>query len=205
MGVEGWSERLRRMVGKPIDDDDLLRVAEIRTDAGKHIVLWYMMHSLPTSGPTDRLAFVQLLDKLPKGFTLKLSFTPAQKQPGTPLAYSPMWFDDAEATFVKRIRAECVTAAKKVLYVGKGPVKHYVDTLAACGTQRIADLFLSYGESPLNWPLPKLRAAARHYGNDIDVICAEWPETKDLPWGYVDFGMGDPRERYERQIRPQLV
>lgn len=205
MGVEGWSERLRRMVGKPIDDDDLLRVAKIRTDAGKHIVLWYMMHSLPTSGPTDRLAFVQLLNKLPKGFTLKLSFTPAQKQPGTPLAYSPMWFDDAEATFVKRIRAECVTAAKKVLFVGKGPVKHYVDTLAACGTQRVADLFLSYGESLLNWPLPKLRAAARHYGNDLDVICAEWPETKDLPWGYVDFGLGDPRERYERQIMPQLV
>jgi hypothetical protein len=204
VGVEGWSERLRRLVGKPIADADLQRLVALRIEAGKHIMLWYMMHSLPTSNATDRLQFLKLINGLPSGATLRLSFTPYQKQPHTPMAYAAARFDHAEAALPKRIRKECVTAAKKVVFTGKGEPKHYTDTLAACGTQAIAGLFVNYGGSVLNWSMEKLRQAARAYGNDIDAICAEWPETKDLPWGYVDFGV-DPRQRYEKHIKPALT
>jgi hypothetical protein len=205
MGIEGWSERLRRLVGKPITDAELREVMAVRLRAGKHQAMWYMMHSLPTSSIGDRLQFLELVRSLPSAAMLRLSFTPFQKLAGAPLAYAPAAYMPDEREFLETMRKRFETPAKKTLQIGKGEVRHYVDTLASCGTRAIARLFVEHGEAMLNWPLPKLRAVAKHYGNDLDAICSEWPETKELPWGYVDFGMGDPRDRYERSIKPAIL
>lgn len=204
MGVEGWSERLRRLVGKPITDQELYAIASHRIAAGRRQVMWYMLHSLPTSSANDRLQFLAMMQGLPAETMVRLSFTPYQKLAGTPLSYAPATYLDEERRFLCEMRQRFETPCKKTVRIGKGPVRHYVDTLASCGTRNIARLFVEYGDAILAWSESKLMAAARYYGNDLEVICDEWPETETLPWGYVDFGMGDPRERYERHIKPAL-
>jgi len=67
-GVEGFSERERKLVGKPytneeLADDIIYALTEIKTPKGKPITVltWYMILGLPGQGPKDYEEFNDLL------------------------------------------------------------------------------------------------------------------------------------------------
>jgi len=92
LGIEGVSERIRKSVGKPISNDDLIGCTRWLNAAGKS-VRWFMIAGLP--GETDgdweelRRAIQQWKMQTPKG-VLALSFTAFCPDPATPLAVAPI-------------------------------------------------------------------------------------------------------------------
>lgn len=87
-GIEGMSERLRRLCGKPYTDDMILDFSVKIAEAGIKCLDWYMIYGLPTESEEDVQAFRKLLLKLdkimPKGYTLAIhwnAFTPSAQTP----------------------------------------------------------------------------------------------------------------------------
>jgi hypothetical protein len=87
LGIEGVSERMRKMVGKPISHDDLVKSAAWLNSLGKS-VRWFMIAGLPGETEDDwqeiRKAVIHWKRVCSKG-VLALSFTAWQPEPATPL------------------------------------------------------------------------------------------------------------------------
>lgn len=117
-GVEAPSYRIRKIIGKPIDTFDLLRVSCDLLNAGVG-VRWFMIAGLPGETDADwdelREAVVLARHKVKKG-ALQLSFTAFCPDPAAPLCVLPLddtyydrfrsfwsWFFDGGG-FTKRIQ-----------------------------------------------------------------------------------------------------
>jgi len=91
-GVEGVSERMRRLVGKPIPTDDLLHVsAELL--AGGVGVRWFFIPGLPGERDDDwdelRQAVMEIKRHIHKGVVM-MNFHAFIPQPATPLSVLPL-------------------------------------------------------------------------------------------------------------------
>lgn len=90
LGIEGVSERLRRRVGKPVTDSDLIRLMGL-LDGKVRVVKWYIIPGLPSETADDRAEFDAILDQLRSLYTrsrLEISPTLFQPVPHTPLAWA---------------------------------------------------------------------------------------------------------------------
>jgi hypothetical protein len=92
LGVEGVSERMRSLVGKPISHSDLVKSAAWLNANGKS-VRWFMIAGLPGETAADwdelRQAVSDWKMACSKG-VLALSFTAWQPEPATPLGVAPV-------------------------------------------------------------------------------------------------------------------
>jgi radical SAM superfamily enzyme YgiQ (UPF0313 family) len=92
VGVEGQSERLRRQVGKPYTDDDIVRFCRLVSDAGIKSMDWYMIYGLPSETDVDTEAFDALLRRidaeLPAGYNLAIHFNAFQPNAQTPYQWA---------------------------------------------------------------------------------------------------------------------
>jgi len=92
LGIEGVSERMRKIIGKPIAHNDLVKSAAWLNSLGKS-VRWFLVAGLP--GETDedwqelRRAVMEWKLICSKG-VLALSFTAWTPQPATPLGIAPV-------------------------------------------------------------------------------------------------------------------
>jgi hypothetical protein len=92
LGVEGVSEKMRQLVGKPIRHGDLVKSAAWLNSLGKS-VRWFMIAGLPGESDDDwqeiRQAVTDWKRICSKG-VLALSFTAWQPEPATPLGIAPV-------------------------------------------------------------------------------------------------------------------
>lgn len=91
IGVEGISERLRRAVGKPVGNEDLLRVSCDLLAAGVG-VRWFFIPGLPGEAEADYdelRSLVREVKRFPKGAVMA-NFHAFIPQPATPLAVLPL-------------------------------------------------------------------------------------------------------------------
>jgi len=91
IGVEGVSERLRKAVGKPVSNDDLLRVTYDLAAAGVGI-RWFFVPGLPCETVQDYEELRYLVDglrRLPKGCVM-MNFHAFIPQPAAPLCVFPL-------------------------------------------------------------------------------------------------------------------
>ena len=104
-GIEGMSERLRRMVAKPLADDHICLAMENAIAAGIKCFDWYMIYGLPTESEVDASAFLALLGKLApimRGQTLAIHWNAFQPNALTPMQWcSAAW--QAPADRLRRI------------------------------------------------------------------------------------------------------
>lgn len=92
IGVEGVSERLRRLVAKPISERDLVDCTAWLNAHGKS-VRWFMIAGLPGETDDDWLALRESLRAwklLASKGVLVLSFTAYGPEPATPLGVMPL-------------------------------------------------------------------------------------------------------------------
>ncbi len=87
-GLEGMSERIRSLVGKPFSDEDVVRFCGLVSSAGIKCLDFYMIYGLPTETLEDVLQFNELIKKIdsimPHGFTIAFhwnAFTPSAQTP----------------------------------------------------------------------------------------------------------------------------
>lgn len=92
IGLEGMSERLRKVVNKPITDDEVEECCRIVAWHKKKIVQFYMIYGLPTESDEDVSMFESLivrLDKtLPENFTIVLHWNAFQPNAQTPFQWA---------------------------------------------------------------------------------------------------------------------
>jgi radical SAM superfamily enzyme YgiQ (UPF0313 family) len=92
VGVEGQSEQLRRQIGKPYTNDDIVRFCALVSEAGIASLDWYMIYGLPGETDADTNAFDDLLRSvdaaLPVGFNLAIHFNAFQPNAQTPYQWA---------------------------------------------------------------------------------------------------------------------
>jgi radical SAM superfamily enzyme YgiQ (UPF0313 family) len=106
MGVEGVSERLRYAVGKPIDNDSLMRVSRRLAEMGIN-VRFFFITGLPFENEQDyrELDFIANEVKQWRKGVLSTVFHAFIPQPATPLCVFPLsddyweWFDEFRRRF----------------------------------------------------------------------------------------------------------
>ena len=90
-GVEGMSERLRKLVAKPISDDMLIDTLQSVADNGIKSIQLYMIYGLPTETDEDVECFVNLIKKidsaLPAGTVIRFSWNAFQPNALTPFQW----------------------------------------------------------------------------------------------------------------------
>jgi len=106
IGVEGVSERLRQAIGKPVDNDGLLKITKNALSKGVG-VRWFFIAGLPLEQSSDWSEIKYLvkgLHGINKGVVM-MNFHAYIPQPATPLCVFPLldnyweWFNDFRTWF----------------------------------------------------------------------------------------------------------
>ncbi|MBN2358713.1 MAG: radical SAM protein [Deltaproteobacteria bacterium] len=204
LAPETGSERLRRLINKPISDEKLLAAVDELAGAGIESIRLYFMIGLPTETDDDVAAMVALGQRARSQLLqhgrrrgrvggVTLSVTPFVPKPATPFQWEPVC--DA-ATLKRRMRLLRRAGA------GVANLEIKVEPLAATREQAI----LSRADRRIGALLVEAverRVPLRRLLDDHPEICgpplAGFGEKDLLPWQQVDHGAGRDYLWRERQ------
>jgi radical SAM superfamily enzyme YgiQ (UPF0313 family) len=192
---EAGSERLRRVINKGLDEDEILRAAELLVGAGiPHLKLYFMV-GLPTEGEEDVTAVVDLVEKIKGRFLaasrargrmgeIVVSLNCFVPKPGTPFQWVPL---EQTVTLKKRLK-RAVDGLKKTPNVRVQPdvPRHaYIQALLARGDRRVADLLASAHANGENWP----QAFKQSRLDTAFFVHRRRTRQELLPWDFIDHGV----------------
>ena len=186
IGVEGIAERLRVAVGKPVPNDELLRITFDLMAAGVG-VRWFFIPGLPGETVEDYAELrylVKELGKLPKG-CIMLNFHSFIPQPATPLCIFPLedqyWepFDEFRRWF---FHGPGFTRHAQIVAPNKYPsrLRRARESMAA-SERELRRGWWEHGNP--NWRVqyqaspPMLRRVARAYGRRVGLKCPDVCES----------------------------
>ncbi|MGD9006355.1 MAG: radical SAM protein [Desulfobacteraceae bacterium] len=192
---ETGSERMRQVVNKGLDEQDILKATETLVSGGIPNLKLYFMVGLPTETNDDIKAIVTLVKKVkhhflraskPKGrmgeITVSLScFIP---KPFTPFQWSAM--DEVKA--LKHKLKQVKTGLRKVPNVrvhADVPRWAYVQALLSRGDRRVGQLLAAAHQNKGNWPQTLKTASV----NSDFFVCRNREPDELLPWDFIDHGI----------------
>ena len=195
LAPEAGSERMRRIVRKGFNEEEILRAAEILHDQGIRRLRLYFMIGLPAEGPEDVKAIIELTKKIrhhlvkrergKKGtdkITLSLnSFVP---KPGTPFQWHP--FEDVRRLQekIKGIR-NGLKQERGIEVAGDVPKWAYLQTLLSRGDRRVGKVLLKAHHLGGNWP-----QVFREVDLNPDFFVYRPRAFEELlPWDFIDHGI----------------
>ncbi|MHA1962443.1 MAG: hypothetical protein ACW99U_19740 [Candidatus Thorarchaeota archaeon] len=129
-GIDGMSERLRRMVNKPITNEMLQRFLQgipARYGNGKsHIIKWYNIIGYPTETDNDWQEMRDLMYRSSSPRVVKdskiakihMHHTPYKSAPCTPTATWPVMYTNHRSILVERLQHENCQQYRYGLYAG---------------------------------------------------------------------------------------
>ncbi len=187
VGIEGCSERLRRLVGKPFSDEKIVEFCRMVVDVGIKSLDWYMIYGLPTETSDDYVQFVELIKKvdaaMPPKYTIAIhwnAFTPNAQTPfqwAAP-ALSPGRYPELAKAL--NVRGRNIKIYHKPRFTSEWTLIRRM--LAIRGNEGSAKLIynFAFGESKFRKnPRAFLRLCRKETGYDI---MEEWPIDTPLPW-----------------------
>lgn len=192
---ETGSERMRRVINKGLDEQDILKATEALVSGGIPNLKLYFMVGLPTETGDDIKAIVTLVKKIkhhflraskPRGrmgeITVSLScFIP---KPFTPFQWAAM--DEVKA--LKHKIRQVKTGLRKVPNVrvhADVPRWAYVQALLSRGDRRVAQLLVAAHQNKGNWPQTLKTASV----NADFFVCRDREQDELLPWDFIDHGI----------------
>lgn len=189
VGIEGCSERLRKLVGKPFSDDNIAQFCKMVADAGIKTLDWYMIYGLPTETGDDRLQFIELLKKvdavMPEGYALAIhwnAFTPNAQTPfqwAAP-AQGPECYPELTALFDNRDITPRMKVYHKPRLTSMWTITRRI--LAIRGDERLKNLIYTFATKESAFkkkPREFFRLVEREAGRDM---FGEWPVDTPMPW-----------------------
>ena len=186
VGVEGLSHRLRKMIGKPYTNDDIIKFCTLVRDAGIKSLDFYMIYGLPTETDADVDEYRELLLKLdeimPPGYALAIHWNAF-----TPSAMTPLqWAAPAQGEFngVAALFAGTGNKSIKVYHKPKftGPWTIIKRMLAIRGSAETKKLVFSVATREAEFkraPDVVLREFKDATARDL---LSEWPIDTPMPW-----------------------
>lgn len=131
VGIEGMSERLRKVIGKPVSNDEIIEFCDMVAKAGIKSFDWYMIYGLPTESNEDVEEFQMLLnriaEKLPCDYCIAIhwnAFTPSAMTPfqweKPAYGYNSVYIENkifnlSNKTKIKLMHKPKLTSNKKIL------------------------------------------------------------------------------------------
>ena len=191
-GIEAATERLRRVVGKPLDQvltmDRLLYCVE----EGAEVLKLYFMVGLPGEEREDLDALVAFPKRLihlckERGLPvprISLSLAPFVPKPHTPFQWEPMETRESLREKVRRVEAG-LRRVKGVSVTWEGPKWSILQGLVSRGDRKVGEaLALAWGEFGGNWS-----RALKHYNLSLDYYLHRGRNLEEpFPWEVVDVG-----------------
>jgi radical SAM superfamily enzyme YgiQ (UPF0313 family) len=205
LAPEAGSERLRRVINKGVNEDDVLAAAELAAAYGFRQVKLYFMLGLPTETEDDVAAITDLslkvktvLDRRGAGGKLSLNIAPFIPKAGTPFQWLPM-------APVKELEAR-LARLKKALRVrgialkSESPAWSQVQAVLSRGDSRLAGVL----EGMEKWSLAAWRRVVKEHWLDIEYWAhGNWDTSAGLPWSVIDTGT-EPDD-LERELTAALA
>jgi radical SAM superfamily enzyme YgiQ (UPF0313 family) len=199
LAPEAGSQRLRRLIGKNISEDDILRaVAKVAGEGIKQLKL-YFMFGLPTETDEDIEEMIALtlkckaiMDRGGAGSRLSLNVTPFVPKAGTPFQWLPMAELSTLENRLTMLKKGLLPKGIKVK--GDSPAWSQVQGALARGDTKMAGVLADMEEVSLSgW-----RKAAARCRLDMDYYVLEkWDTSRQLPWGVLDLGVSQQHLRRE--------
>lgn len=192
---EAGSERLRRVINKGLEEDDILRAAERLVAGGIPNLKLYFMVGLPTETDDDVAELVALVKRIKHHFLrssrlrgrmgeITVSLNCFVPKPFTPFQWTPM---DGPAVLKRKIKT-VKTGLKSVSNVrvhADVPRWAYIQALLARGDRRVARLLQSAFENHGNWPRTFKQASI----NPAFFVERQRHRDELLPWDVIDHGL----------------
>jgi radical SAM superfamily enzyme YgiQ (UPF0313 family) len=196
---EAGSGRLRQVIGKKIDEDDVLKAVDTIAAEGIGQLKLYFMLGLPSETDEDAEAIIDLslkckhvMDSHGRGGRLSLNVAPFVPKAGTPFQWLPMESPAVLKNRLKRLERGLQPSGIKVK--GESIAWSEVQAVFSRGDSSLAPVLAAATENSL----PGWRKAAREKGLDIDYYAhRRWPLETELPWGNIELGNGIERLKTE--------
>jgi radical SAM superfamily enzyme YgiQ (UPF0313 family) len=201
LAPEGGSQRLRDLIRKGIDENQILRACDILIGRDILNLKLYFIIGLPTETMADLEEMVGLVEKIRERVitaarknrrlgSILLSVNPFIPKPFTPFQWCGMeTIPSLEKKYAYLRRA--VGKLSNVRIQMESLREAFLQALLSRGDRRLATLLVKAGE-PGGW-----KRAARELAIDTDfLVCRTIPLHENLPWDIIDSG---DRERLERE------
>jgi radical SAM superfamily enzyme YgiQ (UPF0313 family) len=187
---EAGSERLRRIIRKGINEDDILQAIEVTSSYRMKQLRLYFMIGLPTENGEDIEAIVTLsekckaiIEKRQSAVRLTLSVSPFVPKAGTPFQWMPM--EDLTVLDKRLAYLKNQLRSSGIKVVGESPAWSEVQAGLARGDQRMAEVLISTN----NISLASWKTALENAGLDAGFIHEIWGANQPLPWEKIDPGI----------------
>lgn len=191
LAPEAGSQRMRKVIGKGITEDDILGAVAKAAEQGLKQLKLYFMIGLPSETDADIEEMVTLalkckhiLDKGRTGCRLSLNIAPFVPKAGTPFQWLPM----ADlATLNHRLAIIKRKLSPKGIQVKSESLtwSHIQGALARGDIKMAEVLAVVEGVSLAGW-----RKAVKKCRLDIDFYILErWDVNRELPWAILDLGV----------------
>ncbi|MFT4571796.1 MAG: radical SAM superfamily enzyme YgiQ (UPF0313 family) [Hyphomicrobiaceae bacterium] len=198
---EAGSERMRRFINKNLNEDEILRAAELMVGDGVESLKLYFMCALPTETQADLDGIVDLVGLVRERLMvhgkrrgrvgrIKVSLNPFVPKPWTPLQWDPMEGVSSIQKKIGRLRRS-FGRMPNVELDADSPREAYLQTLLSRGDRRTATVVEALArEGGEDWwgLLKDMRKGGRaEVGIDPDrFVHREFGTDELLPWDFID-------------------
>lgn len=203
---EAGTERVRRIIGKTMSDEEILGLVQRAAAAGITSVRTYFLVGMPGQNDSDIQAIADLAKRIRHtiiaatrggGRTgrVTVSLTPLVPKPHTPL----QWMAMAERKDLSKDIARIQSALRGIggiSVVFEPPKWSFIQALLARGDRRVADILESAATHDEDW-----NAAFRETPVNPDFyVMRERDEDELFPWDFIDIGLDKKKllARYQR-------
>jgi radical SAM superfamily enzyme YgiQ (UPF0313 family) len=192
---DAGSERLRRVINKGIEEDQILTAAEALVAGGIPNLKLYFMVGLPTESDADIEAVTRLVKKIKHHFLrssrargrmgeITVSLSSFVPKPATPFQWASMAEEKTLKARIKKIKAD-LKRVPNVRIHSDMPRWAFIQALLARGDRRVADLLEAAHLNHGNWP-QTFKAAPL---NPQFYVYRERRRDEALPWDFIDHGI----------------
>ena len=206
---DAGSERMRRVINKGVEEQDVLRAAALLVQAGIPNLKLYFMVGLPTETISDVEAIVTFCKRIKHQF-LKVSRT-TQKlgqiivslnafvpKPFTPFQWVPLEDVKTLKARIKQVKHGLKGVANVRVHADV-PRWAYIQALLSRGDRRTATLLVAAHKNNGNWPKTLKEAIL----NPDFYTYRERSLDEILPWDFIDHGISKTflKEEYQKALQ----
>ena len=192
---ETGTDRLRRVINKYWKNEDVLKTAEIVSQAGWRLIKLYFMIGLPTETDEDREGIVELVKNVKKVIkNVNASVAVFVPKPHTPFQWETFLGIEEGREILKKL-------GREIRRSGAGfkwhlPEMSFIETVLGRGDRRLADVVeyvFENGGRLDSWneyfKFDLWLEGFEKSGLNPELFASEIPEDLSLPWDHIDYGI----------------
>ncbi len=190
LAPEAGSEKLREVVNKGIDEEDILSAVEIAKDVER--IKLYFMFGLPGESYDDLNEIIRLVEKIKNtGKRVSVSINPLVPKPHTPFQWLPYGGDPSKNVLdsieeMRRKRKYLISKLRKIADVDVESIEKFaIQTVLSRGDERVGKY------------LDRKLTLSRIIKSELAEFLDHHPFDREFPWDRINMGYRKSRLRRE--------